>query len=198
MERLINHLSNPDHGQNQEHKEQHEEQAGEELGDRKRRPRDAGEPEHRGNETDDEENQRELKHGTLLATDLARSVPAVNSSGKAEAMTEPQTFKLLTGWQRAYVLSAAQYVRDIALRTPHDERARAVYAGLLEVLEPTRRVVREHREQRQTLRATGSMWDQRSGGERRLADRRALGGRPSDGVERRTAERRSGRDRRAS
>ena len=104
----------------------------------------------------------------------------------------------LTGWQRAQVLSAAQYVRELALRAPGDERARAVYEGLLEVLEPTRRVARQYREQHEAAAVRGSMWDQRSGRDRRAADRRMMDATPPAGGERRGPQRRSGRDRRAA
>lgn len=102
----------------------------------------------------------------------------------------------LTGWQRAHVLSAAEYVRDHAEKSPGDAKARAVLAGLLEVLEPTRHLARQYREHRHRPTAAGSMWDQRSGRERRLSDRRQIGvGLPAGGERRRT-ERRGGHDRR--
>lgn len=101
----------------------------------------------------------------------------------------------LSGWQRAHIVSAAEYVRDLTRRTPGDERARTVYEGLLEVLEPSRRMARQYRE-RHPASAGGSMWDQRSGRQRRLADRRAADAGPAVQTERRRAQRRSGLDRR--
>lgn len=101
----------------------------------------------------------------------------------------------LSGWQRAHIVSAAQYVRDLARKTPGDERARAVYDGLLEVLEPSRRMARQYRE-RYPAAVAGSMWDARSGRERRLADRRTSDAGPAGEVDRRRAQRRSGCDRR--
>jgi hypothetical protein len=111
-------------------------------------------------------------------------------------MSDPGQARPLTGWQRAHVLSAVEYVRDVALKAPRDERARAVYERLLEVLEPTRRIARQHREQRQAKTAAGSMWDQRSGHERRLGDRRKIDAWPLVPEERRRTQRRSGVDRR--
>lgn len=110
-------------------------------------------------------------------------------------MSDPGNVRPLGGWQRAYIVSAAEYVRDVARRTPGDERARAVYEGLLEVLEPSRRMARQYRERHPTT-MTGSMWDQRSGRERRLADRRTADAGPAGQIERREAQRRSGGDRR--
>ena len=111
-------------------------------------------------------------------------------------MSDAAGAKPLTGWQRANVLAAAQYLRDVLMRSPSDRRARALCEALLEVLDPTRRVAREHREQRHASASLGSMWDQRSGRERRDADRRAFAGPLPAGGERRVAQRRSGRDRR--
>ena len=110
-------------------------------------------------------------------------------------MSDAGAGRTLTGWQRAYVLAAAKYVREQALKTPEDEHARSVYAALLEVLEPARRVRRQQREGRGP-RAGGSMWDQRSGVERRVAERRTTDGAPPAGGNRRTRDRRSARDRR--
>ena len=58
-------------------------------------------------------------------------------------MSDAGVGRPLTGWQRAYVLAAAKYVREQALKTPDDEHARSVYAALLEVLEPARRARRQ-------------------------------------------------------
>jgi hypothetical protein len=102
----------------------------------------------------------------------------------------------LTGWQRANVLAAAQYVRELLLKTPNDVRGRAVYDGLLEVLEPARRVARQQREMAEAAKAAVRIREQRSGRERRAAERRKMSLGPPTGGERRRAERRSGRDRR--
>lgn len=111
-------------------------------------------------------------------------------------MTDSGVLKPLTGWQRANVLAAAQYIRDILVRTPEDAKARAAYDALLEVLEPARRVVRQQREMAQAAKAAVRITEKRSGKDRRSADRRKVNlGSPS-GVDRRKGERRSGKDRR--
>jgi hypothetical protein len=93
----------------------------------------------------------------------------------------------LTGWQRTHVLAAAEYVREILLRAPGDAKARAVYDGLLDLLEPARRIAR--RESKVPGEPGGfevrAEKDRRSGHDRR----RANSGPPA-GVERRQRERR--------
>jgi hypothetical protein len=102
----------------------------------------------------------------------------------------------LTGWQRANVLAAAQYVRELLLKAPNDLKGRAVYDGLLEVLEPTRRLARQQREMAEAAKGAVRIREQRSGKDRRAADRRKVNLGPPSGEERRQGERRSGRDRR--
>ena len=102
----------------------------------------------------------------------------------------------LTGWQRANVLAAAQYVRELLLKEPHDLKGRAVYDGLLEVLEPTRRLARQQREMAEAAKAAVQIREKRSGKDRRSAERRKVNLGPPSGTERRSGERRSGRDRR--
>jgi len=119
-------------------------------------------------------------------------------------MGDTGSLRSLHGWQRANVLTAATYLRELLARHPGDPRLRAVHAGLLETLDPSRRAVRLQREATDaaTLRA-----DKRSGLERRRDDRRAgvdrrvVGLGPPTGLdrrcgERREAARRSGSDRR--
>ena len=102
----------------------------------------------------------------------------------------------ISGWQRANVLAAVQYLREIMARTPGDEKAQAVYQGLLEVLEPARRTVRQQRELTDAMRSSVTMREKRAGADRRRADRRRVNlGSPTAG-ERRKTERRTGRDRR--
>lgn len=102
----------------------------------------------------------------------------------------------MAGWQRANVLAAAQYLRDVVTRTPADTKAQAVYQGLLEVLEPARRTIRQQRELSEAARSSVTMREKRAGTERRRTDRRRVNLGPPAGVERRKSERRSGRDRR--
>jgi hypothetical protein len=101
----------------------------------------------------------------------------------------------MSGWQRANVLAAAQYLRDIVARRPDDVKGHAVYEGLLEVLEPSRRTVRQQRELSEAARLSVMSREKRTNIERRRGDRRRvnLG---SSGGERRKDQRRAGRDRR--
>lgn len=103
----------------------------------------------------------------------------------------------MAGWQRANVLAAAQYLRDVVTRTPADTKAQAVYQGLLEVLEPARRTIRQQRELSEAARSSVTMREKRAGIERRRTERRRVNLGPPAGVERRKTERRSGRDRRS-
>jgi hypothetical protein len=102
----------------------------------------------------------------------------------------------MAGWQRANVLAAAQYLRDVVTRKPDDSKAQAVYQGLLEVLEPARRTIRQQRELSEAARSSVTMREKRAGKERRRIDRRRMNLGAPAGVERRRTERRSGRDRR--
>jgi hypothetical protein len=107
-------------------------------------------------------------------------------------MAESGLTRPLSGWQRAHVLAAAQYLRAIVIREAGDVSARAAYEGLLEVLDPERRAARQRREMSQTGRG-----EQRSGRDRRQADRRQVALGPPAGRERRKRQRRSSRDRRS-
>jgi len=102
---------------------------------------------------------------------------------------------VMPGWQRANVLAAAQYLRDVVTGRPEDAKAQAVYEGLLEVLEPARRTIRQQRELTEAARLSVMSREKRAGSERRRGDRRRvnLG---SPGGERRKSERRRGRERR--
>jgi len=102
----------------------------------------------------------------------------------------------MSGWQRANVLAAAQYLRDIVSRSPGDVKAQAVYQGLLEVLEPARRTLRQQRELSEAARSSVTMREKRTGMERRRSDRRRVNLGSPTGTERRKTERRAGQDRR--
>jgi hypothetical protein len=107
-------------------------------------------------------------------------------------MRNPAKPQLLSGWQRTHVLAAAEYLREILLRTPGDAKARAVYDGLLDVLEPERRTARQEADTSGEgggfeLRAEK---DRRSGAERRMTNLGAPGGVDRRRRERRRAERR--------
>jgi hypothetical protein len=102
----------------------------------------------------------------------------------------------LSGWQRTNVLAAAEYLREVLQRSPADARARQVYEGLLETLDPTKRLVRMQREV-SASRASVPIKERRARSDRRAgSDRRKMNLGPPGGVERRRSERRSGRDRR--
>lgn len=71
-------------------------------------------------------------------------------------------------WQRANIAAATAYLREALARDPDDSRVKAIYEGLLDVVEPTRRIERQQR-------AAGGPQgpERRSGGDRRSGkDRR--------------------------
>jgi len=71
-------------------------------------------------------------------------------------------------WQRANIAAATAYLREVLARDPDDARVKAIYEGLLDVVEPTRRNERQQR-------AAGAPHglERRSGGNRRSGkDRR--------------------------
>ncbi len=99
-------------------------------------------------------------------------------------------------WQRANIAAATAYLREVLARDPDNARVKALYEGLLDVVEPTRRVLRQ---QRELATATTHAQQER----RRLAERRRAGerrqralGAPQGGERRSGAERRTGGDRR--
>jgi len=102
----------------------------------------------------------------------------------------------MSGWQRANVLAAAKYLRAIASRSPSDVKVQVVYQGLLEVLEPARRNVRQQRELSDAARSCVTLRERRAGRDRRSSDRRRTNRAPNGTPERRSTDRRSGGDRR--
>jgi hypothetical protein len=97
----------------------------------------------------------------------------------------------LQPWQRETLLAAALFMREQYGNPPADPKAKAVYDGLLEVMDPARRTVRMQREQAAAARAVAA--ERRTGRDRRaLPDRRGATLGPPGGVERRKAHRRSG------
>jgi hypothetical protein len=97
----------------------------------------------------------------------------------------------LQPWQRANILAAANYLRDLNVAGTATERSEAIYQGLLETLDPSRRVARVQREMASATKAAAeSGQERRRGSERRRSDRRQANmARPSE-------DRRTGRDRR--
>jgi hypothetical protein len=107
------------------------------------------------------------------------------------------TLKPLSGWQRTNVLAAAEYLREVMQRSPEDTKARVVYEGLLEALDPVRRATRLQREL-SAARAAVPIKERRATSDRRSGgDRRTATAAPPGNVERRVQQRRTGRDRRA-
>ena len=106
-------------------------------------------------------------------------------------------------WQRANIQAAATYLRE-KIAGGGDVRAKAVYEGLLDVLEPTRRATRQQREMAVSAKAAVAVKaerdrrerDRRAGRDRRIAAALGKPDVPPGGVERRKGERRAGRDRR--
>jgi hypothetical protein len=104
-------------------------------------------------------------------------------------------------WQQANIQAAAAYLRERISAGATDPRTKAVYEGLLDVLDPPRRATRLQREAAQAAKAAvvvQAQRDRRARAERRShRDRRLVNLGPPDGVERRhTPDRRSGKDRR--
>jgi hypothetical protein len=103
----------------------------------------------------------------------------------------------LLPWQRTNILSAANYLRELNSSGTGSAKTEALQQGLLEVLDPARRVARLQREMASSTKAaaTGGK-ERRAGRDRRSAERRkADQDRPAG--ERRRNERRGG-ERRAS
>jgi len=104
----------------------------------------------------------------------------------------------LQAWQRANLVAAINYISEIIGRSPADVRAKVVYEGLLEVLDPSRRAMRAQREMADAARTAAlSAKNERRQGERRRVERRMANLSLSHGVERRAgSDRRAGHDRR--
>jgi hypothetical protein len=100
-------------------------------------------------------------------------------------------------WQRANIQAAASYLREVIAKGA-DARAKLVYEGLLDILDPARRTVRLQRERAAVAAAVPvpAARERRATHERRGAERRKANVGSPTGVERRRKDRRSGRDRR--
>ncbi len=97
----------------------------------------------------------------------------------------------LTPWQRASILAALNYLKDIG-RLGQNAQALNLATGLMEVLEPSRRTIRLQREAAQAATAGAQ-----SGRERRTRERRRNAERRKQEAAYTGPERRSGRDRRS-
>ncbi len=104
----------------------------------------------------------------------------------------------LQGWQRANVLAAANCLREQIAKNPGDTKLVTAYEGLLDLLDPSRVVLRRQREQASAARmAAAAIKAERRQAERRTGDRRKMNLGARGGPERRSGnERRTGRDRR--
>jgi hypothetical protein len=95
-------------------------------------------------------------------------------------------------WQRANIQAAVTYLREQMKSGPAstDARVKVIFEGLIEVLEPARRTVRLQREATEAAKAVpvAVTRDRRHRVERR--------DQAPGGVERRSTDRRAGRDRR--
>src|SRR5688500_13039762 len=96
----------------------------------------------------------------------------------------------LTPWQRASILAALNYLKDIG-RLGQNVQAQALADGLMEVLEPSKRTIRIQREAARAATAGAQ-----SGRERRTRERRASSERRKQEAAYTGPERRTGRDRR--
>jgi hypothetical protein len=107
-----------------------------------------------------------------------------------------------SNWQRANIQAAATYLRERILSGVNDPKTKAIYEGLLEVLDPTRRATRLQREAASAAKAAVTVKparERRATSDRRGPnDRRRMNLGSPTGAERRAGkERRTGRDRRS-
>lgn len=99
-------------------------------------------------------------------------------------------------WQSANVQAAAGYLRERIAAGDSSPRTKAIYEGLLEVLDPTRRATRVQREMAVATKIAAATAvkperDRRTT-ERRRQDRRRINLGSPTGVERRRGDRRTG------
>jgi hypothetical protein len=104
----------------------------------------------------------------------------------------------LTPWQRASILAASNYLKEIG-RLGQNPQAQALSEGLLEVLEPSKRTIRIQREAARAATAGASSGRERRTRERRLSsERRKASAAAYTGPERRTGRQRRSAERRTS
>ena len=124
---------------------------------------------------------------------------AVTRPGKQVARIRAWSTLEGMSWQSTNVQAAAGYMRERIAAGDSSARTKAIYDGLLEVLDPTRRATRVQREMAAATKiaaaAVKAERDRRAA-ERRGQDRRRMNlGNPT-GVERRLGNRRAGDERR--
>ena len=93
-------------------------------------------------------------------------------------------------WQRSSIQTAATYMRELIASGADDVKTKAVYEGLLDVLEPTRRTARMQREAAQSAKAAVVVHTARE--RRNRTERRRSDVPPPGGVERRRNKDRRG------
>jgi hypothetical protein len=96
-------------------------------------------------------------------------------------------------WQRANVQAAANYLRERITAGADDPRSKAVYEGLLDVLDPARRTARLQRESAASAKSAVTVQAARERRNHASRERRRANAGPPAGV-----ERRAGRDRRGT
>ena len=105
-------------------------------------------------------------------------------------------------WQQTNLQAAATYLRERIAADAGDARTKAIYEGLLEVIDPTRRAARLQREMAGAAKSAAAAAikaerDRRAADRRGQPDRRHINFGSPTGVERRVkSDRRSGGDRR--
>ena len=99
-------------------------------------------------------------------------------------------------WQRDNVQAAANYIRERIGAGDNTPKTRTIHEGLLEVMDPNRRTARLQREAHVAAKAAVTIKVERRGTERRRVDRRKINLGSPTGLERRSNDRRAGRDRR--
>jgi hypothetical protein len=87
-------------------------------------------------------------------------------------------------WQRANIMAAANYFREALARNPGDLQLKALYEGLLEVLDPSRRTQHQHLGMVGRLPTAARRDDDRRSGR----DRRHVDVGPPGGIERRVLQ----------
>ena len=108
---------------------------------------------------------------------------------------------MVMSWQSENIKAAAGYLRERISSGDTSSRTKAIYEGLLDILDPTRRATRVQREMAAASKASAAAAikaerERRAAERRRNTDRRKLNLGSPTGVERRTGERRTGLDRR--
>jgi hypothetical protein len=110
-------------------------------------------------------------------------------------------YSLGMSWQSENIKSAASYMRERISAGDASPRTKAIYEGLLDVLDPNRRATRVQREMAIASKASAAAAikaerERRAADRRRANDRRGVNLGSPTGVERREGDRRTSGDRR--